>query len=166
MDIRTFKRKDDIVDIEVEAIDTAEVMEAPERLEKIVDYIIANHDRKTHSQEFTAMFCVSNVKSLVAYYELFRAKKEAGEHNLKVATIFSYQANEEDADADGMGTGDDMPDEGAPENKHSREKLDEYIRYVHRGLRPRRGTRRRQRQNGRCSSKTPAMNNGKSPRFL
>lgn len=125
--IRTFKRKDDIVDIEVEAIDTAEVMEAPERLEKIVDYIIANHDRKTHSQEFTAMFCVSNVKSLVAYYELFRAKKEAGEHNLKVGTIFSYQANEEDADADGMGTGDDMPDEGAPENKHSREKLDEYI---------------------------------------
>ncbi|AEP09571.1 type I restriction endonuclease subunit R [Micavibrio aeruginosavorus] len=125
--IRTFKRKDDIVDIEVEAIDTAEVMEAPERLEKITDYIIANHDRKTHSQEFTAMFCVSNVKSLVAYYELFRAKKEAGEHNLKVATIFSYQANEEDADADGMGTGDDMPDEGAPENKHSREKLDEYI---------------------------------------
>ncbi|MAS87834.1 MAG: deoxyribonuclease HsdR [Micavibrio sp.] len=125
--IRTFKKKDKVVDIEVEAIDTVEVMEAPERLEKITDYIIANHDRKTHSQEFTAMFCVSNIKTLTAYYELFRAKKEAGEHNLKVATIFSYQANEEDADADGMGTGDDMPDDTAPVNKHSREKLDEYI---------------------------------------
>ncbi len=125
--IRTFKKKDEVVDIEVEAIDTAEVMEAPERLEKITDYIIANHDRKTHSREFTAIFCVSNIKSLIAYYELFQAKKEAGEHNLKVATIFSYQANEEDADADGMGTGDDMPVEGAPANKHSREKLDEYI---------------------------------------
>ncbi|MEC7029071.1 MAG: type I restriction endonuclease subunit R, partial [Pseudomonadota bacterium] len=43
------------------------------------------------------------------------------------ATIFSYQANEEDADADGMGTGDDMPDDGKPVNKHSREKLDEFI---------------------------------------
>ncbi len=125
--IRTFKKKDEVVDIEVEAIDTSEVMEAPERLKKITDYIIANHDRKTYAREFTAMFCVSNVKTLIAYYDLFRAKKEAGDHNLKVATIFSYQANEEDADADGMGTGDDMPDDNAPVNKHSREKLDEYI---------------------------------------
>jgi len=125
--IRTFKKKDEVVDIEVEAIDTAEVMEADERLAKITDYIIANHDRKTHSREFTAMFCVSNVKTLIKYYELFKAKKDVGEHSLKIATIFSYQANEEDADADGMGTGDDMPDDDAPVNKHSREKLDECI---------------------------------------
>jgi type I restriction enzyme R subunit len=124
--IRTVKRKDNVEDIEVEAIDTAEVMEAPERLEKIVDHVIANHGRKTHGREFTAM-CVANVKSLIAYYELFRAKKEAGEHTLRIGTIFSYQANEEDADADGMGAGDDMPDETRPVNKHSREKLDEYI---------------------------------------
>lgn len=125
--IRTFKQKEQVVDIEVEAIDTAEVMEADERLEKITDYIIANHNRKTHNREFTAMFCVSNVKTLTKYYELFKSKKDAGEHDLKIATIFSYQANEEDADADGMGTGDDMPDDYAPVNKHSREKLDEYI---------------------------------------
>jgi len=125
--IRTFKKKDEVVDIEVEAIDTSEVMEADERLEKITDYIIANHDRKTHSREFTGMFCVSNVKTLLKYYELFKAKKDAGEHELKVATIFSYQANEEDSDADGMGTGDDMPNDGAPVNKHSRESLDDCI---------------------------------------
>lgn len=125
--IRTVKRKDQVEDIEVEAIDTAEVMEAPARLEKIVDYIIANHDRKTHSREFTAIMCVSNVKSLIAYYDLFKAKKEAGEHNLKIATIFSYQANEEDADADGLGDVDDLPDDNRPVNVHSREKLDEYI---------------------------------------
>ncbi len=125
--IRTVKRKDQLEDIEVEAIDTAEVMEAPARLEKIADYIIANHDRKTHIREFTAIMCVSNVKSLIAYYELFKAKKDAGEHNLKIATIFSYQANEEDADADGLGDADDLPDESRPVNKHSREKLDEYI---------------------------------------
>ena len=125
--IRTFKQKDHVVDIEVEAIDTAEVMEADERLERITDYIIANHGRKTHNREFTGMFCVSNVKTLAKYYELFKAKKEAGEHDLKIATIFSYQANEDDEDADGTGTGDDMPDDNKPENKHSREKLDEYI---------------------------------------
>ncbi len=126
--IRTFRGKDGVEDIEVEAIDTAEVMQAPARLEKIVDYIIANHDRKTHSRQFTAIMCVSNVKTLTAYYDLFKRKKEAGEHELKIATIFSYQANEEDADADGMGTGDDLPDDKRPVNQHSREALDSYIR--------------------------------------
>jgi type I restriction enzyme R subunit len=125
--IRTVRRKDQVEDIEVEAIDTAEVMEAPVRLEKITDYIIANHDRKTHSREFTAIMCVSNIKSLIAYYDLFKAKKETGEHNLKIATIFSYQANEEDADADGMGDVDDLPDENRPMNVHSRESLDACI---------------------------------------
>ena len=127
--IRTVRQKDGIADIEVEAIDTAEVMEAPQRLANITDYIIANHDRKTHSREFTAIFCVSNVKTLIAYYDLLKKKKEAGEHNLQIGTIFSYQANEEDADANGFIETDVIPDGGndKPENKHSREKLDEYI---------------------------------------
>jgi len=125
--IRTFKGKQGVEDIEVEAIDTAEVMEAPARLEKIVDYILANHNRKTHDRQFTAIMCVSNVKTLTAYYELFKRKKVAGEHDLKIATIFSYQANEEDADADGMGTGDDLPDDNRPVNQHSRDALESYI---------------------------------------
>ena len=126
--IRTVKQKSGVADIEVEAIDTAEVMEAPERLDRITDYIIANHARKTHAREFTAIFCVSNVKTLMAYYDLFQAKKEAGEHSLKVGTIFSYQANEEDADANGfIETSMPTGDESAPVNRHSREALDGYI---------------------------------------
>ena len=125
--IRTFKGKDGVEDIEVEAIDTAEVMESPERLEKVADYILANHARKTHNGEFTAIMAVSNVKTLLAYYDLFKAKKEAGEHKLRIATIFSYQANEEDADADGTGTGDDLPDDSKPVNKHSRDALEACI---------------------------------------
>lgn len=127
--IRTVKQKDQIADIEVEAIDTAEVMEAPERLDKVSDYIIANHARKTHSREFTAIFCVGNVKTLCEYYELLRAKKDAGSHNLRVGTIFSYQANEDDQDVAGFIDADIIPDGGgdAPINKHSRDKLDEYI---------------------------------------
>ncbi|MCK0138929.1 type I restriction endonuclease subunit R [Aliiroseovarius sp. F47248L] len=127
--IRTVKQKDEIADIEVEAIDTAEVMEAPERLDKVSDYIIANHARKTHSREFTAIFCVSNVKTLCAYYELLRAKKGAGGHNLRIGTIFSYQANEDDQEVAGFIDTDIIPDgcDDTPINKHSRDKLDEYI---------------------------------------
>ena len=125
--ISTFRGKDGVEDIEVEAIDTAEVMEAPERLEKIANYITANHSRKTHSSEFTAIMTVSNVKTLVAYYEIFKRKREAGEHNLRVATIFSYRANEQDAEADGMGTSDDLPDESRPVNQHSRDALESFI---------------------------------------
>ena len=124
--IRTVKQKEGVADIEVEAIDTAEVMEAPERLNNITDYIIANHNRKTRSKEFTAIFCVPNIKTLIAYYDLLKQKKEAGGHDLRVGTIFSYQANEEDRDADGTGS-DDMPDDSKPVNTHSRDKLEAYI---------------------------------------
>lgn len=119
------------IDIEVEDIDTKELMEAPKRLEKIADYIIANHNRKTYNKEFTAMFCVSSVDTLIKYYDILQQKKVAGQHNLKIATIFSYTANEDDADANGF-----IPEELSvveePRalyglNVHTREKLDEFI---------------------------------------
>ncbi len=89
------------VDIEVEGIDPKELMESPARLQKITDYIIEHYSVKTRNKEFTAMMCVSSVDVLIKYYELFAARKKEGKHNLKVATIFSYTANEEDKDADG-----------------------------------------------------------------
>ncbi len=116
------------VDIEVEGIDTRELMESPARIEKIVDYIIANNDRKTHAKEFTAMFCVSSINVLTKYYEAFKRRREQGKHNLKIATIFSYTANEEDIDADGMiGEADVEVKADQPVNKHSRDKLEDYM---------------------------------------
>jgi len=100
-----YKQKDDSqtnIDIEVEDIDTKELMESPVRLEKIADYILANHPRKTHNRDFTAMFCVNSVDTLIKYYDILQKKKEAGQHNLKIATIFSYATNEDDKDADGF----------------------------------------------------------------
>lgn len=94
--ISTFKKKDTIIDINVEDIDEREVMESPVRMNSIVDYIIEHHDRKTHNRSFTSIFCVSSIKTLIDYYHLFRKKKEEGLHDLKVATIFTYQANEQD----------------------------------------------------------------------
>ncbi len=119
------------IDIEVEDIDIDELMESQQRLNKIVDYIIAHHNRKTHSREFTAMFCVSGIPALIRYYELLYLKKMLGEHDLKIATIFSCIANEDDVDANGF-----IPEEisvaAEPEiayatNPHTREKLDEFI---------------------------------------
>ena len=117
------------LDINVEDIDTGELLESPERLEKIVDYIVANHSRKTHNRNLTAMLCVSNIKTLIKYCDLFKAKKEAGEHNLKIATIFTYGTNEDDADASGDYNFDDSAFDNAPTeaNSHSRDKLEEYI---------------------------------------
>ncbi|RNL95180.1 type I restriction endonuclease subunit R [Sinomicrobium pectinilyticum] len=119
------------IDIEVEDIDRKELMESPKRLEKIADYIIANHNRKTHSKEFTAMFCVGSTDMIVNYYDILQRKKEEGKHNLKIATIFSYVANEDDADANGY-----IPEEVSVVeeaavlygmNAHKRDKLESYI---------------------------------------
>ncbi|MEM1324545.1 MAG: type I restriction endonuclease subunit R [Bacteroidota bacterium] len=137
--MRTFRQKDDIVDIDVEAIDQKEVMEAQPRLEHIVDYIIQHHNRKTNSREFTAIFCVANVPTLIRYMQLFLEKQAAGEHDLKVATIFSYQANEEDEDAVGVAVDNDFlatdlysqrmaaEPEVEYQTKHSRDHLEDFM---------------------------------------
>ncbi|WP_333695657.1 type I restriction endonuclease subunit R [Flavobacterium sp.] len=119
------------IDIEVEDIDIQQLMEDNGRLEKIADYIIAHHNRKTHNRDYSAMFCVDSVKSLIKYYDIFKRKKILGEHNLNIATIFSYASNEDDLDANGF-----IPEEVSVVEEpkalyglqaHSREKLDEYI---------------------------------------
>ncbi len=122
-----YKEKKDsatYIDMEVEDIDRKELLESGDRVGKIVDYIIANHYRKTHSKTFTAMMCVSSVEMLIKYYETFKKK----EHGLKIATIFSYSANEDDKDADGLYESDGAYIDEKHINRHSREKLDEYIK--------------------------------------
>lgn len=123
------KESDNEVDIDVEDIDRRELMESETRIEKIVDYIIANHDRKTHSKEFNAILAVSSINVLTKYYEVFRQKKDAGKHQLKVAAIYSFMANEEDPTADGLIEEEDFQPTNVdqPINKHSRDKLESYI---------------------------------------
>ena len=119
------------IDIEVEDIDKRELMESERRLEKIADYIITNHDRKTHRKEFTGMFCVASTDMLVKYYDILYRKKQEAQHNLKIATIFSYVANEEDADAQGYIPEEVSVVEESPAlygmNAHKRDKLESYI---------------------------------------
>ena len=131
--IGKYKQKGNtFMDIEVEDIDRPEVYADEKRLAKIVDYIIAYHDQKTFNREFSALFAISSIDTLVKYYEIFKKKKEAGEHDLRVATIFTYGANEDDEDAQDNLPGDELAMAAeAKENyksKHSREKLNEFIR--------------------------------------
>jgi type I restriction enzyme R subunit len=121
---------DNEIDIQVEGIDTKALLDSPQRLEKITDYIIAHHPLKSKRPDFTGMFCVSSVQTLIKYYELFKQKQEGLANPLKIATIFSYAANEEDPNANGLTNGlipeeNPMP-EGAV-NPYSRDKLDEFI---------------------------------------
>ncbi len=97
--IKTFKQKEHIIDLKVVEINEAEVYESPKRKEAIVDYIIQHHNSKTQSRSFCAMMCVQDINAVIQYYELFNRKKLNGEHNLKVTTIFSYAANEDELES-------------------------------------------------------------------
>lgn len=72
----------------------------PARIKEISQYILQNFRIKTHrnlggNQGFNAMFAVSSVDAAKCYYdELNRLQKES-EKPLKIATIFSFAANEE-----------------------------------------------------------------------
>jgi type I restriction enzyme R subunit len=127
-----YKRKDSLseLDIEVEAIDTKGLLDSNERLGKIVDYIIAHHAQKTKSPDFTAMFCVSSVENLIRYYELFKEKQKDSKKPLRIATIFSYAANEADINASGLTNGlipEESPVVEGKVNAYSRDKLDAFI---------------------------------------
>ncbi len=116
------------LDIEVEAIDTAEVFEDEKRIEKIANYIIANHDRKAKNKGFTGMFCISNTKTLIKYFDAFRRLKKEGKHDLKIATIFSYTANEDpNEDKSGEIPEENLDYSNAKVDIHTREVLDKYI---------------------------------------
>ncbi|MDH1883910.1 type I restriction endonuclease subunit R [Empedobacter sp. GD03797] len=117
------------LDIEVEAIDTKELFESDERIKKISQYIIQNHSSKSKNNGFTGMFCISNTKTLIKYFDTFRRLKSEGKHNFKIATIFSYTANE-DANEDKSG---EIPEEQLDFSNtkidiHTRDVLETYIK--------------------------------------
>lgn len=72
----------------------------PSRIRDISQYVLNNFNQKTHrayihAKGFNAMFAVSSVDAAKAYYEAFKHLQEGKDKQLKVATIFSFAANEE-----------------------------------------------------------------------
>ncbi len=120
------------IDIEVEDIDKQEVLNSPQRIDKIVDYIIAHHKQKTFNKEYSALLAVNSIDNVFQYYDFFQQKKDAGLHDMRIATIFTYGANEDSDEAqDYLPEDTDFDMAAEPSTKyqssHSRDKLDSYI---------------------------------------
>ena len=82
------------------AAETKEALLHPERIKEISQYILDNFRVKTHrthigAKGFNAMFAVSSVDAAKLYYESLNSLQNGCEKPLKIATIFSFAANEE-----------------------------------------------------------------------
>lgn len=92
------------------AAENRQALQHPKRIAEISQYILDNFRRKTHrlygdNKGFNAMFAVSSVDAAKLYYEKLNALQDGSDKPLKIATIFSFAANEEQ---DAIG---DIPDE-------------------------------------------------------
>lgn len=113
----TFKMKDGIIDEKVPSIKINEAYAHKERLGMVVDHVLDSYNVKTKDREFNAIFAVSQKTKdnptgfIHDYYKLFKDKINERNMDLKVATIFTYDPNENFDDRE----------------KHSQELLDEYM---------------------------------------
>ncbi len=83
-------------DEKVRAIDKEEVFMCDERIYLVANHILDIHNAKTKNKQYTAIFTVQSIDMLVKYYDTFKAIN----HDLKIAGIFSFGANEESEDKD------------------------------------------------------------------
>ncbi len=109
--VSTVKEAENIEDAQVKDIDREAVLSAPERLENIVRYIREHFDQKTKRNSFykiqdrrlagfNSIFAVSSIDVAKKYYLEFKKQlaDEPSDKQLKIATIFSFGVNDEDAD--------------------------------------------------------------------
>jgi type I restriction enzyme R subunit len=94
-------------DKKLSAAENKQALLHPDRIRGITQYILNNFRQKTHRLQvgghqagkgFNAMFAVSSVDAAKLYYEAFKAlqaNSAVSQRPLKVATIFSFVANEE-----------------------------------------------------------------------
>lgn len=95
--------KDIETELDEQKLSAAENKQAllhPSRINEISQYILQNFRIKTHRNEgvnkgFNAMFAVSSVDAAKCYYEELNRLQKDTEKPLKIATIFSFAANEE-----------------------------------------------------------------------
>lgn len=127
--INTIKKKENMTDKEVEAINTEEALASHERISLVVDYIIEHFDQKTKRNSFydlkgqrvngfNSMFAVSSIPVAKKYYLEFKKQLEEKHKDLTIATIYSFTANEADTgdgilDDEGFET--DLLDQGSRE---------------------------------------------------
>ncbi|MFI3322115.1 MAG: type I restriction endonuclease subunit R [Rikenellaceae bacterium] len=87
-------------EVKLSAAENSNALLHPARISEISQYILKNFRIKTHRNAvdmsgFNAMFAVSSVEAAKYYYEEFKRLQEGSDKPLKIATIFSYAANEQ-----------------------------------------------------------------------
>ncbi|MCK4019906.1 type I restriction endonuclease subunit R [Streptococcus suis] len=96
-----FKAYETEQDLEkLSAAETKKALLHPTRISEISSYILEHFNQKTHRQSgkgFNAMFAVSSVEAAKAYYQELQEQQAGREKPLKIATIFSFAANEAQA---------------------------------------------------------------------
>lgn len=92
--VNTIKMKEDLRDRKVSAIDTEEAMLDQKRIAQVVKYIGENFKDKTAGGRFNSILAVSSIPAAMKYYDEFKRQVLP----LKVATIFTYSANEDDVE--------------------------------------------------------------------
>jgi type I restriction enzyme R subunit len=109
--VSTIKEAEDIEDKKVSDIDRENILLSPKRVENVVSYIRGHFDQKTKRNSFykikerrmagfNSIFAVSSIQAAKQYYLEFQKQMAdaPSDKKLKVATIFSFGVNDEDAD--------------------------------------------------------------------
>ena len=135
--ISTVHEAEDIEDKKVSDIDREAVLAAPERLANIVSYIREHFDQKTKRNSFyklkdrrlagfNSIFAVSSIDVAKKYYAEFKKQLAdlPSDKRLKVATIYSFGVNEEEAD----GVVDENSEDTSGLDASSRDFLDAAIK--------------------------------------
>ena len=98
------KFKDDECETDLEKLSAKEKKELflhSERIGEISGYILKNFRRKTHRKEnrgFNALFAVNSIEAAKLYYKDLHKQQKNQKRQLKIATIFSFAANEKTPD--------------------------------------------------------------------
>ena len=135
--ISTIKEAENIEDEQINNIDREKALSDPKRVSNIVKYIRDHFDQKTKRNSFytlkerrlagfNSIFAVSSIDMSKIYYNEFQKqiKDLPSDKQLKVATIFSYTANEEEPD----GTIDENPENTDNLDVSSRDFLESAIK--------------------------------------
>ena len=84
----------------LKAAENPKMLLHPARIKEVSQYVLQNFRNKTHrsagnGKGFNAMFAVSSVEAAKLYYEELNKQQRDSDKKLKIATIFSFAANEE-----------------------------------------------------------------------
>jgi type I restriction enzyme R subunit len=137
--ISTMREEENITDEKVWNIDREKALKDPKRISNIVTYIREHFDQKTKRNSFyqlkdrrlagfNSIFAVSSIDVAQIYYTEFQKQLAGlpGDKQLKIATIYSFSANEDDPEIDGI-LDDENPEDTSKLDQNSRDFLESAI---------------------------------------